>query len=138
MSEEREPSAPLFSQPNWTVRGNVYNSEAVVGDSSVVGDGNVVATDGSSAAGPGGAAAVGTSAAAAQGSTAKVKRFSAGAGSIERAKTSRLAKASGLIALIATVTATILLALGVTDIGIAGYIVAAIAVIVGVIPLFSK
>ena len=120
-----------------TVNGDIRNVN-ITGDGNVVGDGNIVATDGSAAAAPGGAAAVGTSAAAALGATATVKHSSESAGFVERAKTSRLAKASGVTALIAIVAATVLLGLGVTDIGISGYAVAVIAVIVGIIPLFSK
>lgn len=119
-----------FIQRIETVNGDVRNL-------SITGSGNAVAGDGSAAAGSGGAAAVGASAAAAQGATAKVEHSSALAELAKRARASRWAKTFGAIALIATGAATALLALNVTDVGIAGYILAVIAVAVGVIPLFS-
>ncbi len=59
-------------------------------------------------------------------------------GFVQRAKESRWPKFFGAIALAATVAATILLILNVADIAIAGYIVAVIAIVIGVIPLYSK
>jgi hypothetical protein len=56
----------------------------------------------------------------------------------DRAKSSRWVKFFGVIALIATAAATVLVALGITGIGIAGYILAVIAVVAGVIPLFRS
>jgi hypothetical protein len=120
-----------FIQRIETVNGDIRNQ-------SISGSGNIVAGDGGAAAGTGGAAAVGASAAAAQGSTAKVRNSFPIGVLRERAKASRWAQTFGVLALIATVTATILVTLSVTDLGIAGYILAVIAVVVGVIPLFSK
>jgi hypothetical protein len=117
--------------------GDVTNSEVIVGHGNVagrgntVGDRNIVAHKGGAAAGPGGAAAAGGSAAAAG-------RSSANVGLVERAKKSRVVKLAGVIALLATAAATGLLVSGATDLGVAGYIIAVIAVIVGVIPLFSN
>ena len=41
----------------------------------------------------------------------------------------------GVIALLITVATTILLAMGKTDIGLAGYVLAVVAVLIGVIPI---
>jgi hypothetical protein len=112
--------------------GDVTNSQVVVGD------GNVVAQKGAAAAGPGGSAAAGHGAAATGGAAAAAGHSSANVGLIERAKKSRAFKIAGIIAVLATLAATGLLIAGVTDLGVAGYIVAVISVIVAVIPLFSN
>jgi hypothetical protein len=72
-------------------------------------------------AGPGGAAAAGHG-------TAKV-------GLVERAKSSTWAKIWGALALAAVIAATILLVAGVTDISVAGYVLAVVGVCVAVVPV---
>lgn len=57
---------------------------------------------------------------------------------VAKAKASTLAKISGLIALVATALATVLLIVNVTNVGIAGYIVAVISALVAIIPLFRQ
>ena len=44
----------------------------------------------------------------------------------------------GVVAVLVTVAATVLLITGTTDVGIAGYVLAVISIIVGAIPLFSR
>jgi hypothetical protein len=122
-----------FNQRIETVNGNVGN---VVVDKRVIGDNNVVATGGSAAAGPGGAAAAHGSAAAVRGAAA-TGHSSVNRRLVEQAKESRWVKLAGVIALLATIAATALLVSGITDIGIAGYVVAVISVIVGIVPLLS-
>jgi hypothetical protein len=73
-----------------------------------------------------------------QGQTAVAGHSSARPSAVRRAKESRWARVFAGIALAATATATILLALKVTDIGIASYILAIIAIVVGVVPQLSK
>jgi hypothetical protein len=124
-----------FTQRIETVNGDVRN---IISDRSVIGDRNIVATEGSAIAGPGGAAATHGSAAAVRGGTAAAGQSSANRGFVERAKKSLRFKLAGLIALLATIAATALLVSGATDVGIAGYIVAVISVIVGIIPLLSE
>jgi hypothetical protein len=122
-----------FNQRIETVNGNVGN---IIVDERVIGDNNVVATGGSVAAGPGGAAAAHGSAAAVRGAAA-AGQASANRRFVEQAKKSHRVKLAGLIALLATIAATALLVSGITDLGIAGYVVAVISVIVGIIPLLS-
>jgi hypothetical protein len=130
------PSIMLqFTQRIETVNGEVRNIN-ISSDRNVVGDRNVVAYEGGAAAGPGAAAAADGSAAAVRGAAA-AGRSSARIGFAERAKNSLMAKIAGLIALLAMIAATALLIFGVTDLGIAGYIIAVISVIVGIIPLLS-
>jgi len=118
--------------------GDVTNSEVIVGHGNIVGDGNTVAREGAAIAGAGGAAATGQSAAATEGAAAAAGGSSANVGLVEQAKSSLVVKLAGLIAILATAAATGLLISGATDLGVAGYIVAVIAIIVGVIPLFSN
>ena len=115
-----------------------------MGHRNRVGD-NIAADEGAAVAGPGGAAATGQSAAATgqsaaatEGAVAAPGQSSASTGLVERARNSRWARIFGVIAILATAAATGLLIAGVTDLGVAGYIVAVVAVIVGVIPLFSS
>jgi hypothetical protein len=117
------------------VNGDVWN---IAGDAIVASRGGVAAGTGGAAAGSGGAAATGMSAAATHGASAAAGRSSANVGFTSRARASRWAQSFGVTAVIATVVATTLLILDITDIAIAGYVLAVIAVIVGVIPLFSK
>jgi hypothetical protein len=112
--------------------GDVRNSQIVVGHE------NVVAQKGATAAGPGGAAAAGRSAAATGGAAAAAGHSSANVGLVERAKKSRTFMIAAVIAILATLAATGLLIAGVTNLGVAGYILAVISVIVAVIPLFSN
>jgi hypothetical protein len=123
-----------FTQRIETVNGDVHN---IINDRRVIGYGNIVATEGSAIAGPGGAAAAQGGAAAVRGAAA-AGQSSANRGLVEQAKNSLRVKIAGLIALLATIAATALLVSGSTNIGIAGYILALISVIVGVIPLLSK
>ena len=132
--------------------GDVTNSQVVVGKDNVVGDRNIVAHIGAAAAGPRGAAATeqsaaatGQSAAASEesaigtgGSTVAAGPSSATAGLVARARKSRVTKVFGLIAILATAAAIGLLAWGVTDLGVAGFIVTVIALIVSIVPLFSN
>jgi hypothetical protein len=118
--------------------GDVTDSQVVVGHGNVIGEGNIVAHEGGAAVGSRGVAATGQSAAAAEGAAAAAGKSSANVGFAERAKNSRVFKIAALIALLATAFATGLLVFGVTDLGVAGYIIAIISIIVGVIPLFSK
>jgi hypothetical protein len=120
-----------FIQRIETVNGDVRNI-------NVSGSGNVVASEGSAAAGPGGAAAIGGGSASVEGTTVNVGQPPAVVSLADRAKSSRWVKFFGVIALIATAAATVLVALGITGIGIAGYILAVIAVVAGVIPLFRS
>jgi hypothetical protein len=113
--------------------GNVGN---IIVDKKVIGDNNVVASEGSAAAGLGGAAATHGSAAAVQGAAA-AGQSSANRGFVEQAKKSLRVKLAGLIALLATIAATALLVSGITNLGITGYVVAVISVIVGIVPLLS-
>jgi hypothetical protein len=94
---------------------------------NVRGDENVIATRGGAAASRGGAAAAGENA---------VADSSVRIASVQRLKTSTWAKAFGSAAIVTTVAATILLATGVTDIAIAGFIVAVVATLAGAVPLF--
>ena len=118
--------------------GDVTDSQVVVGHGNVISEGNIVAHEGGAAVGSRGVAATGQSAAAAEGAAAAAGKSSANVGFAERAKNSRVFKIAALIALLATAFATGLLVFGVTDLGVAGYIIAIISIIVGVIPLFSK
>jgi len=120
-----------FVQRIETVNGGIHNT-------NIHGVGNVVAYGAGAAAGTGGAAAAGTSAAAAQSSAASAGKSSASISLVRQAKMSRWTRLFGLLALVATVVATVLLVRHQTSLGIAGYIVAVIAVIVGIIPLLSK
>lgn len=113
-----EHDSRRFIQKIDTVNGDITNI-------NISGSGNVVATGNSAAAGPGGAAAT-------RGSS------TAFAGMVDRAKSSRWVKVSGVIALLATAAATALVVLSITDIAIAGYALAVIAVGVAVIPLFRS
>ena len=119
--------------------GSFESSTGDVTDSQVVqGHDNVVAQKGAAAAGEGGAAATGHSAAATGGAAAAAEHSSASVGLVEKAKRSRTTKIAAVIAILATLAATGLLIAGVTNLGVAGYIVAVISVIVAVIPLFSN
>jgi hypothetical protein len=122
-----------FNQRIETVNSNVGN---IIVDKKVIGDNNVVASEGSAAAGLGGAAATHGSAAAVQGAAA-AGQSSANRGFVEQAKKSLRVKLAGLIALLATIAATALLVSGITNLGITGYVVAVISVIVGIVPLLS-
>jgi len=76
-------------------------------------------------------AAAGASAAATgTNSTANVAQSLA-----ERVKKSRWAQTFGIIAVLITVATTVLLAMGKTDVGLAGYVLAVVAVLVGVVPI---
>lgn len=123
-----------FIQRIETVNGGINNIQ-------VSGSGNVVAGAGGVAAGPGGAVATGRSAAAADNSTASVER-PAGTGTranlAMRATKSRWSQAFGIIALLITVAVTVLLLEGVTSIVAAGYILAVVAVVVGVVPILKQ
>jgi hypothetical protein len=90
------------------------------------------------AARSGDATTANTSLSAAQGAAANDERSLERTKFVKRAKASRWAKAFGLITLFETAAASTLVALKVTNIGIAGYIAAVTAVFVGVIPLFSE
>ena len=117
----------------------IQRIETVNGDISsinVSGSSNVVAGDRSAASGPGGAAAISGSTNSAEGATVNVGHSPAVISLTKRARSSRWVKIFGAIALIATAAATTLVALKITDIGIAGYALAAIAVVVGAVPLF--
>jgi ABC-type Fe3+ transport system substrate-binding protein len=57
---------------------------------------------------------------------------------VQRAARSGWAKAWAILAGIATTGAVVLLATGVTDAGIAGFVVAVIAVVIGLIPLLHE
>jgi hypothetical protein len=122
-----------FNQRIETVNSNVGN---IIVDKKVIGDNNVVASEGSAAAGLGGAAATHGSAAAVQGAAA-AGQSSANRGFVEQAKKSLRVKLAGLIALLATIAATALLVSGITNLGITGYVVAIISVIVGIVPFLS-
>jgi hypothetical protein len=111
--------------------GDVKDSTVIMGHRNTVGNDNIVAHEGAAAAGPKGAAATGESAAA-------TGQSSANAGFVDRAKNSRWVRAFAITALLATLAATGLLIAGVADLGIAGYILAVVAVAVGVIPLLSS
>ena len=58
-------------------------------------------------------------------------------GLAERASSSTWAKVCGALALAAAIVATILLLVGVTNLGIAGYIVAVVGICAAVVPLFG-
>ena len=73
----------------------------------------------------------------AHGNMHSIIHFAAMAKLAEKVRSSTWVKISGLIALIAVVTATVLLMTGVTDIGVAGYAVALISLLAAIIPLFS-
>lgn len=113
----------LFTQRIQTVNGVVNNLQ-------VQGSNNIVAGAGGAAAGAGGVAAAGGSAAAGTNSTANVGQPLA-----KRVKKSRWAQVFGVIALLITIATTILLIMGKTDIGLAGYVLAVVAVLIGVIPI---
>lgn len=118
------------------VQGDVH------GDVTVAGRGGKAASGASAIAESGGAAAAGGSAAATHGGGAATDRSTVvkdehKAGFVERAKTSTRVKICGCLMVLAVIAATLLLVVGgETELGIAGYIVAAAAVLVGVVPLF--
>jgi hypothetical protein len=105
--------------------GGIENSQVTIGNNN-----KVIAQGKSPANGPGGSTATEPNAAAS--GDAKHR------GRLERAKHSLLSTIGGAVALLATAAATGLLIFGVTNIGIAGYILAVIAIFVGSIPLFSS
>jgi hypothetical protein len=136
-SSKAQDSGKSYGSYQATV-GDVKDSTVVQGDRNIVGDDNTVAYEAAAAAGPKGAAATDQSAAATEGAVATVGPSPASAGFVDRAKNSRWVRAFAVIALLATLAATGLLIAGVTDLGVAGYILAVVAVIVGVIPLLSS
>ena len=115
---------------------------------TINGSNNILAIDGGIAAGTGGVAighssavaysgglaAAGGGSAVSRGSTSPIDK----AGLIEHARASRWVKVFGVICLAATAAATVLLVLHVTDIGVAGYLVAVLAIVVGIIPLLRS
>lgn len=134
----KDQDSGKFKSPG-TNYGSFESSIGDVRDSQVVvGHENVVAQKGAAVAGPGGAAAAGHSAAATEGAAAAAGHSSVNVGLVERAKKSRVFVIAGVIVILATFAATGLLIAGVTSLGVAGYIIAAISVIVAVIPLFSN
>ncbi len=116
---------------NFAAAGNDVVGNALGNNIQVQGSNNVVAGPGGVSAGTGGAAAAGASAAATgTNSTANVAQSLA-----ERVKKSRWAQTFGIIAVLITVATTVLLAMGKTDVGLAGYVLAVVAVLVGVVPI---
>jgi hypothetical protein len=128
-------AASAQTRQEFTYRIGTLNI-GMIGDILVMGDKNIVAGPGGAAAGPGGVAAAGNSAAAAGQAAASAGHSSARVGLAARAKASVWAKLFGFLAVVSTLTATLLLIAGITEVGIAGYIVAVISIVVGVIPLF--
>lgn len=84
-----------------------------------------------------GPAAAGASAAAAEGGAAVAGTGSAKTSMGQKMKASRWASVFGALAACAVIAACVLLVVGVTDVAVAGFIVAVIAIVVGLIPVFS-
>jgi hypothetical protein len=102
----------------------------------------VVATDGAAAAASQGAAATsGGQAVSGSGSAAKDQATAVGTSTFSlpgAIKQSKLSMAAGSFGVIATVAATILLVAGEVDLGLAGYVLAAVSVLLAAVPLVQK
>lgn len=138
---------------------NYYGPVTNIGDENVLGDENIVAKDrsqvatsGGVAAGgdvvdvkttggadarEGGTAATGGSAVAQEGSGAAAGGSQTNVGIVERAKKSGQFKLFGAFTVIVTVITTVLVATGTWDLAWAGYVLAALGIIVAVYPLFK-
>jgi hypothetical protein len=136
---------------------NYYAPVTNLGDENVIGDENVVAKEGSQAATSGGVAAggdvsdvettggadargggtaaTGGSAVGQKGSDAAAGGSQTNVGVVERAKKSTQFKVFAVIAVIITVISTVFVVTGVWDIAWAGYVLAALGVVVAVLPL---
>jgi hypothetical protein len=98
-------------------------------------DASNVTTTGGADARQGGTAATGASAIAQEGSGAAAGGSSTSIGVLDRAKKSRWTKTWALISLILLVITIVLVIVGAFGLDWAGFIVAALAILVGVIPL---